>query len=50
MFTFGGEKGEIILTEDEEKRAYENELDELATMCLAAMKRASAEEPIEYDG
>jgi hypothetical protein len=49
LFTYGGEKGEIKMTADEEQENFEKEIEELALMCLASMKRKSPDEPIEDD-
>lgn len=49
LFTYGGEKGEVKMTADEEVENFEKEIDELATNCLAAMKRKNPEDPIEFD-
>lgn len=48
MFTFGGEKGEMLikLDEDEENEKFLRELDEIASICVAAMNRESPEDDI----
>jgi len=46
MFTFGGEKGSILMNEDMEIETLMNEVEELASMCLAAMSRERPEDPI----
>ena len=50
LFNYGGEKGQIMMTEDEELVNFEKEIEELATMCLAAMNRKRPEDPIKYEG
>ena len=48
LFNYGGEKGQIMMSEDEEQKALEMEIEELASMCLAAMNRKSPNDPIKY--
>jgi len=47
MFTFGGEKGEILMTVDEEREMFEKEIEDMACIILASMQRESASEPYE---
>jgi hypothetical protein len=46
LYTYGGEKGGLIFSEGEEEELFEKELDELASICLAAMERTNPDEPI----
>ena len=50
LFTYGGEQGKIKMTEDEEEDNFEKEIDDLASLCLASMKRQSPDEPVEVEG
>ena len=50
LFNYGGEKGQIMMTEDEEQKAFEGEIEELASMCIAAMNRKRATDTIKYEG
>ena len=50
QFTFGGEKGEIMMSEDEELRKLEDEIEYFAGMCIAAMNRKKPTDPIRYEG
>jgi hypothetical protein len=36
LFTYGGEKGEIRMTADEEEENFEKEIDDLARLCIAS--------------
>jgi hypothetical protein len=49
LFTYGGEHGQVKMSEDEEIRNFENEIEELASMCIAAMNRKTPSDPIKYD-
>lgn len=49
LFTYGGEQGQVKMSEDEEIRNYEAEIEELATMCIAAMNRKKPTDPIKYE-
>jgi hypothetical protein len=46
LYTYGGEKGEIKMTADEEEENFEKEIDDLAKLCLASMKRKSPMETV----
>ena len=48
LYTYGGEKGEIKISATDEEINFEKEIDELAEMCVAAMRRKSSDDPIEY--
>lgn len=37
------------MTEDEEVRILEGEIEELASMCIAAMNRKTPNDPIKYE-
>jgi hypothetical protein len=39
----------VKMSEDEEIRNFENEVEELASMCIAAMNRKSPNDPIKYE-
>ena len=47
MFTFGGEKGELLISENEEVRMFLQEIDDLAKHCVNAMQRSSPSELVE---
>lgn len=49
LFNYGGEKGQIMMSEDEELLRLEQEIEELASMCLAAMNRKRPSDPIKYE-
>ena len=49
LFNFGGEKGQIMMSEDEEIKQLESEIEELATFCIAAMNRKRPTDPIKYE-
>ena len=36
------------MSEDEEVRIFESEIEELASMCIAAMNRKTPKDPIKY--
>jgi hypothetical protein len=50
QFTFGGEKGEIMISEDEELKKLEDEIEYFAGLCIAAMSRKKPSDPIRYEG
>jgi hypothetical protein len=49
LFNYGGEKGQIMMSEDEEMKQLESEIEELASMCIAAMNRKRPSDPIKYE-
>ena len=49
LFNYGGEKGQIMMSEDEEIKQLESEIEELATFCIAAMNRKKPTDPIKYE-
>ena len=53
MFNFGGEKGDLLMRMENEQEKEENflkELDDIASICVAAMNRESPEEEIIVEG
>lgn len=52
MFTYGGEKGDLLIRlddDEEENAAFLKELNEIASMCVAAMNRSSPDEDIIHE-
>ena len=49
LFNYGGEKGQIMMSEDEEMKQFEAEIEELASMCISAMNRKRPTDPIRYE-
>ena len=49
LFTYGGEKGEVKMTTDEEMANFEQEIEEYASICIAAMNRKHPNDPIRYE-
>jgi hypothetical protein len=50
LFNYGGEQGKIMMSEDEEQKQFETDIEELASMCIAAMNRKRHTDPIVYEG
>lgn len=49
LFNYGGEQGKIMMSEDEEQKQFEEDIEELASMCIAAMNRKRPTDPIRYE-
>ena len=48
LFTYGGEHGQAKISEDEEMRNFEAEIEELASLCIAAMSRKDPSDPVKH--